>query len=489
MIAPLVVPALLVLSALALVVAVRALRFCAPSRAVRPSSSLEVDAEGAAARLAGALAIPTLSNRDRSRMDRGAFLALHDYLQKCFPGVHQTLEFETVNELSLLYRWPGSDPSLPPLLLMAHLDVVPVAPGTEGDWTHPPFGGVVADGFVWGRGSLDVKSGVTGILEAAERLLAEGFTLRRTLYIAFGHDEEVGGEEGMARIAALLSERGVRIGCVLDEGGAVSRGVLPGVAGEVAMVGIAEKGYVNLTLSARAEGGHSSMPGRRTAIGALGSGLSRLQERPCPADLSFTALTFSHLGRALPFRQRIAWANLWLFGPLLKRRLATSAKLDAGQRTTIAPTMVNSGVQENVLPAKAEAVVNCRILPGDTIASVADHVRRAVADPSLTVEVRGEGSEPSPVADPASPEFARLAEAIAQAAGNPALPVLPYLVVGATDSRYWCGRADQVLRFLFNRLEGEDFRRIHGTDERIAVTNYASTVRFYAQLIRNFQDG
>ncbi|HXG27991.1 MAG TPA: M20/M25/M40 family metallo-hydrolase, partial [Nevskiales bacterium] len=225
-----------------------------------PPAKLAIEPEAAARRLAGALAIPTVSHEDRDRIDETAFLRLQDYLGTQFPRVHRVLNRETVSQLSLLYTWPGSEAGLDPLLLLAHLDVVPVEPGREHDWQRPPFGGDIADGYVWGRGALDDKASALAQLEAVELLLARGFKPRRTIYLAFGHDEEVGGRDGAARIAELLHKLQVRPALVLDEGGAVMQDGMLGLSGPVALVGIAEKGYLSLMLSAEDSGGHSSMP-------------------------------------------------------------------------------------------------------------------------------------------------------------------------------------------------------------------------------------
>ena len=234
----------------------------------------------------------TISWGEAERLDREAFLGLHALLERSFPRVHASLRREVVNEYSLLYTWPGTDPSQKPILLTDHFDVVPVVEETLGEWEHPPFDGAIADGFVWGRGSLDDKSGVLSILEAVEGLLAEGFAPRRTIYLAFGHDEEVGGDEGAGATAALLRERGIELEFTLDEGGAVVSDAVPGIERPVALIGIAEKGYVNLRVTARAPGGHSSMPPRSTAIGRLARAIQRIEEHPLPARVAGPAALF-----------------------------------------------------------------------------------------------------------------------------------------------------------------------------------------------------
>jgi carboxypeptidase PM20D1 len=233
-------------------------------------------------RLAQALRFATISHEDPAQVDRAPFRELHRFLEESFPQVHHSLKREVIEEYSLLYTWQGTDASLAPALFAGHIDVVPVESGTETEWQYPPFEGCVEEGYIWGRGALDDKVAVLGLLEAAEALLARGFQPHRTIYLAFGHDEEVGGTYGAKRIAALLQQRGVRLEFALDEGLAVTEGIIPKVSKPVAMVGIAEKGYLCLELSAESRGGHSSMPPSETAIGILSAAITRLERHPMP---------------------------------------------------------------------------------------------------------------------------------------------------------------------------------------------------------------
>ena len=264
------------------VLVLNALRFESKQVAVEPAARVAIDADAAAARLSAALRIRTISHQDRDRLDRDAFLELHAFLAASYPGVHANLRRERVTGLSLLYTWSGSDPALPPLVLCAHQDVVPVEDGTEDQWTHPAFAGEIADGFVWGRGAMDDKGPLIGILEAVEGLVEEGFRPKRTLHLAFGHDEEVSGEEGAQAIAQLLRSRGVEAAMVLDEGGALAQNALAGID-QVALVGIAEKGSVSIALNVEAPGGHSSVPPRQTAVGILSRAIDQLERNPLPA--------------------------------------------------------------------------------------------------------------------------------------------------------------------------------------------------------------
>lgn len=454
-----------------------------PTEAPPPPAEVLPVSEGAAARLAGAIRHRTVSHEDPAALDARAFAELHAYLETAFPRVHRQLLRERVATHSLLYTWRGSDASAKPLLLLGHLDVVPVEPGSETSWRHDPFGGVIADGFIWGRGSIDNKSAVVGTLEAVEMLLAEGFRPARTVHLAFGHDEEAGGLEGARAVAALLRERRVELELVLDEGGVISDGLLPGVPGAVALVGIAEKGFVSLELSARAAGGHSSLPPRQTAAGIVGAAVARLEANPLPARLAGPSEElFRAIGPRLPVVQRVALANLWLTRGLLTRKLEAAPATNAMVRTTTAVTMLQAGTKDNVLPTQARAVVNFRILPGDSVATVVEHVRRAVADDR--VEIRNAGrftAEPSAVSRTDSGAFRALARAIRSV--TPTAVVAPYQVVVVTDARHYGDLSRNVFRFLPLRLTPPDLERMHGVDERIGVGEYERAVSTYRRLI------
>jgi carboxypeptidase PM20D1 len=400
-----------------------------------------------------------------------------------FSRTHAELQRETVGVHSLLYTWPGSDPSLDPILLMGHMDVVPVEPGTEASWQQDPFGGRIVDGFIWGRGAIDNKSAVLGTLEAVEMLLAEGFRPRRTVYLAYGHDEEVGGVRGAREIAALLEGRGVELEMVLDEGGVIGDGLLPGVETTTALVGVAEKGFLSVELSSRGAGGHSSLPPPRSTIGILGAAVARLEENPMPARLEGpTRQLFDRVGPHFPLAQRAVFANLWLSRPLVVRRLEATPSTNAMIRTTTAVTIFEAGTKDNVLASQARAVANFRILPGDSIAGVVEHVRRVVADDRVDVnQVGAFTAEPSTVSSIRSESFQTLERTILRVA--PEVIVAPYLVVVVTDSRYFQGLTRNIFRLLPLRLTSQDVARLHGTDERVAVEHYEEAIRLYRQLI------
>jgi carboxypeptidase PM20D1 len=470
------------LVALVLVLVARTLRSSSRQPQVAPAAAAAIDTEAAAQRLAGALRFRTVSNQDPAAFDGAAFRGLQDYLAARFPRVAATLQRETVNDHSLLYTWQGRGEGKP-ILLLAHLDVVPIEPGTEAQWVHPPFDGVVADGFVWGRGALDDKSSALATLEAVEWLLGQGYVPPRTVLLAFGHDEEISGHHGAQAMATRLKQRGVTPELVLDEGGTILVGLVPGIDAPVASIGLGEKGYVSVELSARSTGGHSSIPPARTAIGVLSDAVHRLGRHQVPSNLQASmGDSFEYLGPEMAFPLRLVFANLWLFGPLVERQLASQPQTNAAIRTTTAPTIFQGGVKENQLPAVARAVVNFRILPGETVASTVEHVRSTVADPSVEVGVLGEGNDPSPMSDTQSPAFAYLARTIR--ATNPDALVTPFLVLGGTDARHYTDLSRNVFRFSPYRTGPDDLARFHGTNERISIEDYGRMIQFYIELMR-----
>ena len=453
----------------------------------KPRDFASVDGQSVAERLGLAVQFQTLSYLDPEKFDRDTFLGLHRLLKTLYPQAHTQLKVETVNDLSLLYTWEGSNPDLKPIMLISHMDVVPA---DEEKWTYPPFSGEIAEGFVWGRGTLDVKSGVIGVLEAVEYLLKEGFQPERTVYLGFGHDEEVSGRHGAVAICDLLQSRDVELGSLLDEGGSVIEGFLAGVETPVAVIGISEKGYLSLRLTVSVDGGHSSMPPQETAIGILSKAIANLEAKPMPPHLEIVEFLMGYLGSALPFFQRMLFANTWLFSGILKKQLSKSHTLNATIRTTTAPTIINAGVKDNVLPGKAEAVVNFRLLPGDDLRSVYEMVLERIHDERVVVTpyegetlTGGAGWNPSPVADTDSPYFLALTNLIK--AAFPETLVSPYLVMGGTDARHYGPVTDCALRFSPVSMSSKDLQRVHGVDERLSFENCTRMVAFYIAYIQD----
>ena len=470
---------------LASVLLINTLRFTSKQIQVAPVPPVSVDEGSVASRLAQALRFQTVSYEDAGQIKGEEFRALHKYLEQTFPKVHSTLTKELVGDYSLLYTWKGRDETLRPILLMAHQDVVPVEPETLANWEQPPFEGRITDGHVWGRGAMDDKFALLSIMEAVEMQLVQGLQPRRTIYLAFGHDEEIGGYGGAAKIAELLRERNVELEYILDEGLAITEGVLPDVNKAVALIGIADKGYLSLELSVELESGHSSMPPPQTAIGVLSAAVTRLEERQMPASIEgVPRQTLEHIGPEMPFGKRLVMANLWLFKPLVERKLSASPSTNAGIRTTTAATIIDGGLKENVLPSRARAVVNFRPLPGDSSERIVAHVKEVINDPRVRVNKFGTSNgEPSAVSNINSEGFQIIQRTVRQV--FPGVVVAPALCVGGTDSEHYAKLTNNIYRFSPLRLRPEDMKRLHGINERTSVKDYAGSVKFYYQLISN----
>jgi carboxypeptidase PM20D1 len=304
--------------------------------------------------------------------------------------------------------------------------------------------------------------------------------------MAFGHDEEIGGRNGAAKITEVLRARGVELDFVLDEGANVVTGIIPDVAAPVALIGIAEKGYVSLELSVESPGGHASIPPPRTAIGVLSAAVDKLDRSPPPSRLSEpTIKMLEYLGPEMAWKQKLVLANLWLFEPLVRSRFARSPLTNAAIRTTQAFTVFEAGTAENVLPVRARAIMNARILPGETITGVIEHARRVIGDSQVKITPLNIRSDPSPVSDIESSAFRLLQRTIEEVA--PEVLVAPSLLVAATDSRHYAGLTKNIFRFLPITLGSDDAKRYHGIDERISISDYERCVRFYIQLLRNSQ--
>lgn len=478
---------LLVVLALAAVAGFNVIRLASRQLAVAPAAPVPVDEAAAAKRLSTAVTIRTISFSPALAPAAEEFRRLHAHLADSFPKAHATLKREVVAGLSLLYTWEGSDPAAKPVLFMAHQDTVAVAPGTEADWTHPPFSGEIRDGYVWGRGSWDDKGNLMAMLEAIEMLVAAGYRPRHTVYLAFGHDEELSGRVGAAGIAALFKQRGLTFDFVLDEGMLITDGLMPGLDKPAALIGVAEKGFVTLELKAQAVPGHSSMPPQQTAIGTLARGLAALEANPMPASISAVPKEmFAAMAPEMSGTMRLLLANLWLTEPLLRRELEKKGSSNAMLRTTTALTVVQGGDKENVLPGRAQALVNFRLLPGDTRAGIIERTRRLVGS-DITVEPLQGGSEPTPIAPTTSRGYKTIERTIREV--FPGVVVAPGLMVAGTDSKHMLPFSENVYRFMPVRAKPEDLSRFHGTNERLSIANYVEMIRFYHRLIGNLDAG
>ncbi|MDZ7669041.1 MAG: M20 family peptidase [Gammaproteobacteria bacterium] len=474
---------LLALVVLALVVVVRtALYAPAAVEVTAPGESIDIDEAQVLDRLGQAIGFATISRQPPAPLDAEAFEGFLGWLEATYPRVFQSLEVRRVGGYSLLLTWRGQSAAADPVLLAAHYDVVPVVPGSESAWTHPPFAGRLADGYVWGRGALDNKNAVVALMESVDWLLARGETPARTVYLSFGHDEEVGGERGAAAVVEHLRDAGVRLAWSLDEGSFVFRDMFPGVDVPIATINIAEKGSVNMRIVASAAGGHSSMPPQQTATGRLARALVALEDNPLPGGLEGVAAdSFDAIAPHMPLLPRMMFANRWLFGPVVEGQLESLPFANAMMRTTTAPTMLSASPKVNVLPIEAVATVNFRVHPRDKVADVVNYVEDLVAGEHVRVEASG-GSEASAVADPDSAGFRLLADVVRRE--FPDAVVAPGLLVAATDTRHYGQIAEDALRFNPMVVTEAEVEGFHGTNERISAAGMVQGVRTYIRLLR-----
>ncbi len=428
-----------------------------------------------------AIRIATISKDYPAAVTPEPFLAFHQLLSDSFPTVHSFAERTIINDYSLVYKFAGSQKDLKPVLFMGHMDVVPVDDETLDKWTHAPFAGTIADAQIWGRGAIDDKSTVMALMEAMELSLTHGKRPKRTVYFSFGHDEEIGGSQGAKKVAEYFAEQGVSFEFVLDEGGLILDGVIDTVDQPVAIIGIAEKGFVNIRLVAERPGGHSSMPPENTGPGILAQAIVKLEENKFPATLEYTNIMFDAIGYFANTSTKFAMANQWLTAPLVIQSMLSKPNTAAGLRTTTAATMLKGSSKSNILPTRATATVNFRIIPGETAETVLARVKSIIDDPRITYEVFM-SNNPSSISSTDSLGF-RLIEQTIREFNDDAL-VAPYLVMGGTDSRYFYPLTDSVYRFLMIRLDPSTMGIVHGIDERISIDNYIMGIQYFYELLR-----
>lgn len=445
-----------------------------------PTTPLEysvapLDVSAAATRLSTAPRFETVSYDHGA--DAASFESFRAWLVATYPRFHSVASRTVVGDGTLIYEWTGSDASLLPMVLMAHQDVVPV-PQPER-WRHPPFSGAIVEGSIWGRGALDDKSALIAIMESAESLVAAGHTPARSVIFVFGHDEESGGA-GARMAAELLASRKIKAAFVLDEGGLSLRDA-PVTNGPIALIGVAEKGYLALQLEVKVAGGHSNAPGAQTAVDTLARAIVAIRANSFgPRYAGVTRDMLEAMAPHAPFATRMAIANSWLFEPLLLRELSATPQGAATLQTTIAPTMLQGSPKQNVLPTIATATINLRIMPGESIESVTTHVRESIGDLPVTMSLVGTRSEPSPIASTQSGGY-RLVAGLAAKMFD--APVAPLLMIGMTDSRHMRVLSDDIYRFTPLQLGAADVALAHGIDERISIENLGRMLAFFQQVL------
>ncbi|MGO8692784.1 MAG: M20/M25/M40 family metallo-hydrolase [Rectinemataceae bacterium] len=473
------------IAALSIIVLARALATRRAPPSPPPLSARELEAAaGVEETIAALVRRPTVSWFDYGHTDAAAFEALKRDLVALFPRVHASLVRREIGEWALLYEWEGSDSTLAPTIFCSHFDVVPADDAVA--WAHPPFSGDLAEGFVWGRGSQDVKVTLASILYAAERLLAEGFVPRRKLYFAFGGDEEVGGPLGAGAVGSFLADQAIRASFLLDEGGPIADGLLSFADRPLALLGVAEKGYIDISIEAKGAGGHASMPPRRTAAGDLSRAVAAIEAKPSPARLTKTVRAFlERVSPYAPFSYRLLFRNLWLFSGLVKAALSATPSSNALIRTTAAPTMLQGSTKENVLADRATANVNVRILPGDSFGAVIERLGRIVAPFGCTARQAYEGLAVEPLPESSIEAEGYRAVESALAASFPEAACVPFLFSAGTDTKHYRDVAENIYRLTPLRQTARDLAQVHARDERVSVDNARRCAIFYAKLIHS----
>jgi carboxypeptidase PM20D1 len=452
----------------------------APANGIITGEVISIDGLRASQNLAASIRFKTISYQDEEMFPYEEFDNFTKWAAATYPEFHQAMEIEQL-EHSLLFKWQGSDTTLAPILFEGHHDVVPIIPGTENLWQENPFAGAISNNRIWGRGALDDKSGVIGLMEAATYLIKNNFKPKRTIYFSFGHDEEVGGS-GAALITEKLREEGVQLLWSLGEGSFVNKGFFPGIDKFIAPINVAEKGSANLMIIAKAKGGHSSTPPKKTAVTILAEALVKLEKEPLPGSLEgLSAAMFNEVSKHMPFGYRFLFANRWLFGGILDSQLSSTPVINAMIRTTTAPTMLNGSVKSNVLPIEARALINFRLHPRDTTESVTNHVRRVVGSNNVEVRFLG-GREASEISSWDSPGFKIVSSSLKKVYGE--IVSVPGLMIAASDTRHYSKIADNSFRFNPFFIVPEDMTGIHGTNESIEVDSFISGIKTYVEIIR-----
>lgn len=461
-----------------LVLLIRTARFAPPAAVKAESEEIELDREKIVGDMVDMIRCKTVSNRDESLVDRAEFDKFVDLLAERFPNIYTHCTLTKIGKTGLLYHLKGRS-SEKPSVCMAHYDVVPV----EADgWSKPAFDAIIEDGCIWGRGTLDTKGTLCGVTEALEKLLGEGYIPQNDLYLSFSGEEEIDGDS-CADIVTYLQQKGIKPAIVLDEGGAVVDHVFPGVDGECALIGVGEKGSVNMNFSLSSNGGHASTPPVHTILGRLSRAVTRIEATPFRRQLTKpVAEMFDTLGRHSNFLFRLIFANMWCFEPILDMICKkVGGELNAMVRTTVAVTRMQGSKAYNVLPPSASFGINMRLLGEDTIDSATRYLQSVIGDEEIKPELIG-GMNPSIYSDTSCDEWELLKTAIKQT--WPEAVVSPYLMMACSDSRHYCRITDRVYRFSAMRLSKQERAMIHGNDERIPIDTLIKTVEFYVRLLR-----
>ncbi len=476
---------LIIIAAFIVITAIRAAFFRIRRPEVEPMPDERVDAERIQRHLTEAIQIKTISNVDESKVDWGEFDRFHEFLEREFPLTHKTLKKEKVSVASLLYTWEGKNPELDGIAFLSHQDVVPISEGTYDDWEHPPFEGFNDGEFIWGRGALDMKNHLISVIEAVESLLEDGFVPERTIYLCFGHNEEIvaGTNNGAHAIMETLKARGVHLDSTLDEGGAILPANVKGILkGNLAGIGIAEKGNTDLKITVHAKGGHSSQPPQHTGVGMISDVVHDLEKHQFKAKmLPMVTDMFTLIGKHMTYPARLFTCNLPILKPLV---LAIAKKIPPAAsfiRTTTACTMLEGSPAANVLPQTASVTVNFRQLPGTTTDDLIKHIRKVVRNKDIDVEFI-KGKEASAVSPTDTRAFRTMTELSHQM--DRYNIVAPYLVMGGTDTYHYEEICENLYRYSPFTVSTSLLLTTHSTNERCPVDQLAEGVKFFKRYMR-----
>lgn len=426
-----------------------------------------------------AVQIKTISYADSLPVDTAEYFKFRKFLERAYPLVHQKLPRQIFNQFSYLFTWEGTNKTLRPYVIMAHTDVVPIEAATADRWSVAPFSGAIKDSMIWGRGVVDDKGCVIPILEAVEDLLRHNFQPERTIYLSFGHDEEISGTRGAAAIADRLKQQNIYPELVIDEGGEITVENFSELKRPIAAIGVGEKGYLSFRLSVEKTGGHSSMPETETAIDILAKALVNLRQKQMPFKMTEPmAELLNRVGPGMPFTERMALSNQWLFMPVLKNEFEKNHVTNSFFHTTIVPTVFNSGIKDNVIPTIAAAIVNCRNLPGDTEADVIAFMKNQINDDRVKITPEKINIDASPMTAIGSPALKKIEDLCYQV--MPDVVPVPYLLMGGTDSRHF----DEVSKGVIRFAPSIDAKGYHGIDERLPISDFKRMIFFYSLLIR-----
>ena len=452
----------------------------------KAEAALVLDETKAIENLSKSIQFQTISHPDYEKFDYEEFQRFLSWLETEYFQVFKNLEKKYLGK-TLLLKWQGEASDLNPILLTGHYDVVPVRADADSIWQENPFSGKIDSDYVWGRGALDDKSGVIAILEAVNYLLEKNFSPRRTVYLSFGHDEEIGGRRGAGKVTEFLLNEGVELEWTLDEGSFLLQDIIPGINKPVAVINVAEKGSLTIQVIGKAEGGHSSMPSSKSSVGYLAEALLKLENNPVPGKLEGISLgLFDEVSKQMPFQYKILFANLWLFEPLINNFLSDSPTMNAVIRTTTAPTMLSASNRLNVLASEAVGTVNFRLHPRDNPEKIINFVKDLISNENIEVKNLSAGTLASSVSDWETEGYRAISNSVREVYGD--IIVAPGLMVGGSDSKHYAKAAKNSYRFNPFPLSANELSGLHGIDERIKKDDFLNGIRSYIKIIQSGAD-